>query len=235
MEYHYTKKTLSEYITQDMSVAEIGCATGYYASFFAEKCASYLGIDLSPENVALFNRKMADQDINNAKAEVGDATDLRGVADGSFDAVLTLGPLYHLPEDERPLAIRESRRICKDGGFLAFAYINLAGAYAHACLTQRENIIYPNKKANVPVIRERHDDIHSNLFFYSMPEDIEQLARSAGLSVLKNVGVSFVFDDNFVNGLPEEQYEAWLELTDVMARSPSCTGLSEFALLLCRK
>ena len=235
MEFHYTKKTLSEYITKDMSVVEIGCGTGYYASYFSDKCAAYFGLDLSPKNVEIFNEKMTLLHIKNARALVGDATDLHDVANNSFDAVLTMGPLYHLPDDEKTLAIKESTRICKDGGFIAFSYINLAGAYAHACLTQRNSINYPNKKANVSVIQRRTDDIHPNLFFYSMPEDIEKQALNQGLKIIKNVGVSFVFDDNFVNGLPEEQYEAWLELTDCMVNSPSCTGLSEFGLLLCRK
>lgn len=73
------------------------------------------------------------------------------------------------------------------------------------------------------------------IFFYTMPEEIVEQARSHGLSVLKNVGVDFVFNGTVINGMDSTQFEAWLELADCMFESPSCTGLSNHALLVCQK
>ncbi len=42
MEFHYTKKAMSEFINHDSRVLEIGCATGYYAMYFADKCKEYV-------------------------------------------------------------------------------------------------------------------------------------------------------------------------------------------------
>lgn len=45
--------------------------------------------------------------------------------DGSFDAVLLLGPLYHLPErNDRVEALREACRVLVPGGFVAAAAIS---------------------------------------------------------------------------------------------------------------
>lgn len=55
LEFHYTKKFLSEYIISESRVIELGCGTGYYGMFFADKCAYYTGVDLLPENIITFN------------------------------------------------------------------------------------------------------------------------------------------------------------------------------------
>jgi SAM-dependent methyltransferase len=57
-------------------------------------------------------------------AEVGDARALTA-ADGTIDAVLELGPLYHLVERaERLAALREARRVLRPGGVVAAAIIS---------------------------------------------------------------------------------------------------------------
>jgi ubiquinone/menaquinone biosynthesis C-methylase UbiE len=56
--------------------------------------------------------------------ELGDARTLTA-ADASYDAVLLLGPLYHLLDAaDRALAIAEARRVVRPGGIVAAAAIN---------------------------------------------------------------------------------------------------------------
>ena len=51
LEFYYTKRHISEYITPGSSVIELGCGTGYYAMCFAEQCKEYTGVDITPENI----------------------------------------------------------------------------------------------------------------------------------------------------------------------------------------
>lgn len=236
LEFHYTKKILGEYIKPESNVIEIGCATGYYAMEFHDKCKQYTGVDLTPANIEFLNAKIKENDVQNIKTHVGDATRLDFLSDNTFDVVLFLGPMYHLPPEEREIAFKESIRICKDGGLIAYAYITKTGAYAQACIAENGlGANYPNKFTNECVLKKGIDDIRPDLFFFTMPEEIASDAERHGLSVIKNAGVHFTFNAATINNMTDEKFEAWLEIADFMCESPSCIGLSTHNLLVCGK
>jgi hypothetical protein len=94
---------------------------------------------------------------------------------------------------------------------------------------------YPNKKTNEYVLRKGTDDEKPGLFFFATPEKIAESAKNHGLEIIKNAGLDFTFNDDFINDMSEEKFEAWLELSDSMVENESCTGLANHSLLLCRK
>jgi SAM-dependent methyltransferase len=68
-------------------------------------------------------------------ASIGDARHL-DAADASYDVVLVLGPLYHLPDPaDRWQALAEAHRVVRPGGLVAAAAINrYASLFEHAAL-----------------------------------------------------------------------------------------------------
>ena len=235
LEFHYTKQILSEYFTSKSCVIELGCATGYYGMYFADKCAEYTGVDISPDHIAVFNEKIVTEKKKNIHAVVGDATALSEFSDNSFDIVLCFGPMYHLPHEERLEVFDECYRIARSGAILAFAYINGLGAYVAACVHDKLRSTYPNKETNNSVFKLKTDDQLPGVFFFTSPEEMEYAAKQKKLEVLKNCGVNFHFAACAIDEMDEEQFEAYMELTDKMSISPYCTGLSAHALLICRK
>ena len=143
LEFHYTKQILSEFIKLESCVIELGCATGYYDIYFADKCAEYTGVDISPDHIAVFHERIIAEKKENIRAVVGDATALSVFSDNSFDIVLCLGPMYHLPHEERLEVFDECYRIARSGAVLAFAYINGLGAYVAACVHDKLRSTYP--------------------------------------------------------------------------------------------
>lgn len=129
MEFRYTQKILQEYLKPNSKVIELGCATGYYAMCFADLCAEYVGVDVVPEHIASFQQKIAQYQKHNIRAMVGDATDLSEIPDDSFDLVLCLGPMYHLPPQKRNIVLKECYRIGREQAVFAFAYINRLLSY----------------------------------------------------------------------------------------------------------
>lgn len=233
LEFHYTKKHLEGFIKPNDRVLEVGCGTGYYGLYFADQCSAYHGVDIVPLHIELFEHAIKERALANVTCELGDATSLDTIDDGSYDVVLCLGPLYHLPEHERELVVSECKRVCKSGGILAFAYINKIGVYAGACIYDRVN--YPNEKANESVLIKGQDDVRPDIFYFTTPEEMSSVAQKHSLSVIKNLGTDFFIALGIVNTMTDEQFELMRPLYDQMATHESCTGLSNHALILCRK
>jgi SAM-dependent methyltransferase len=101
-------------------ILDVGGGPGAYAAWLADAGYDVRIVDATPLHV--------DQAVEAANgrfaAVVGDARDLRE-ADGSWDAVLLLGPLYHLLEaEDRIAALREAYRVLRPGGLVAAAGIS---------------------------------------------------------------------------------------------------------------
>lgn len=92
LEFYYTKKHLEGLIGKDGSILELGCATGHYGFYFADKCREYLGIDIVPSHIRLFQQKIDASGLKNISCRIGDATQLKRIEANHFDAVLCLGP-----------------------------------------------------------------------------------------------------------------------------------------------
>ncbi len=234
LEFYFTKKLLEKYITKHSKVIEIGCGTGYYGMFLCDKCKEYIGIDLTPENIELFNEKIQKENIKNITVMIGDATNLLNIGENEFDVVLVLGPMYHLPPNERDMAFDEAKRICKKDGIIMFAYQSKLGAYLQAGILSYPNH-YPNKKTNEYVLIKETDDERPGLFYFTTSQKIEEAAKLRGLEVIKNVGVNFVFNKEQINNMDDEKYECWLEFSEYMCNDESCTGLSNHSILICKK
>jgi len=235
LEFHYTKKAMAEHITKNCRVLEVGCATGYYGMHFADKCAEYVGIDLFPHHIDIFQRKIQESGANNLSCHVGDATNLEGICDNSFDVVCCFGPMYHLPPEKRELVFAECARVCKPGGVIAFAYINKIGVYVGACVHDELRAFYPSKVANETIIKLGTDDNKREIFYFTMPEEMEAVATRHGLSKIRNMGTDFFVTMSVVDNMDEEKFELFMELSDEMVKYESCTGMSNHALLICRK
>lgn len=144
--------------------------------------------------------------------------------------VCCLGPLYHLPPAERERAMRECVRVCRPGGVLAFAYINRVGVYAGACVHSKLGEYYPNERANTCVLGRGVDDMRPEVFFYTMPEEMEETAQGLGLQKLRNLGTDFFFAAEAIDRMDDDKFALYRPLADQMARYESCTGLSNHAL-----
>jgi len=233
IEFHYTKKILDKYISNELTVLEIGCATGYYGLYLYDKCKEYIGIDIVPKNIENFDKKINELGIKKIKTLVGDAVNLSNIGNDAFDIVLNLGPMYHLSHQERELSMLESKRVCKSKGIIMCSYINKFGAYYQGILREPEK--YPNKTANELILEKGTDDIRPNIFYYTTPEEMENMALANGLKVIENCGIDFLFNAGNINSMDEEKYKNWIEFSDYMFNSKSCTGLSVHGIMVCKK
>jgi ubiquinone/menaquinone biosynthesis C-methylase UbiE len=117
-----TRELLSRFLPAGASVLDVGGGDGRYAEWLARRGHAVSLVDVVPRHVDLARGRAGDPPL--FEAELGDARTLR-FADGSVDAAILFGPLYHLVErDDRLLALREARRVCRAGGVVCAAVIS---------------------------------------------------------------------------------------------------------------
>ncbi|MGW8359240.1 class I SAM-dependent methyltransferase [Streptomyces wedmorensis] len=99
------------------SILDVGGGPGAHARWLTDSGHRVLVVDVVEQHVL----QARDQGLD---ARVGDARRL-DQADGSFDVVLMLGPLYHLPDSAgRARAWREAHRVVRPGGLVSAAALN---------------------------------------------------------------------------------------------------------------
>jgi SAM-dependent methyltransferase len=120
LELARTKELLERYMPPPpATILDVGGGTGIYARWLSAKNYEVHLIDALPEHVESARQLSRSQQPRPiASASVGDARSLNWQND-SVDAVLLLGPLYHLTkQEERLQALSEVRRVLRRGGFV---------------------------------------------------------------------------------------------------------------------
>lgn len=224
-------------------ILDCGGGPGRYTIQLAVQGYDVTLFDLSATNLALGREKAAEAGVSLA-FEQGTALDLSRFPDHSFDAVLVMGPMYHLlAEAERLAALAEARRVLKPGGVLFAAFITRWAAHRTAAL------LYPTEPLAIPEdyagieetgVLPPREGVHFVAYFARV-EEVEPLARRAGLEVAEVLGVeglvSVLEKTSFthpggVNGLTGEAWEWWLETNWRAAHDPSLFGAVEHLLVV---
>jgi ubiquinone/menaquinone biosynthesis C-methylase UbiE len=125
LEHARTQELILRYIPPaPATILDLGGGAGVYALWLAERGYSVHLIDPVALHVEQAQARSAIQQTPLASASVGDARSL-SQQDDSADAVLVLGPIYHLTErNERLTALREVHRVLRPGGLTWVAAIS---------------------------------------------------------------------------------------------------------------
>jgi ubiquinone/menaquinone biosynthesis C-methylase UbiE len=102
-------------VTGQERVLDIGTATGRTLLAFAPYIAEGVGLDLTPEMLAIADREAKASGVTNVSWQEGDVERLP-FADGSFDLVTARICAHHFPKLDR--AVQEMARVLKPGGRL---------------------------------------------------------------------------------------------------------------------
>jgi SAM-dependent methyltransferase len=95
-------------------VLDLGCGDGTTAIPAALRGAEVLGIDIANNLVAAGKRRATEIDLPNCRFQQGDACDLRDLADGDFDLVVSIFGAMFAPKPDA--VAREMVRVTRPGG-----------------------------------------------------------------------------------------------------------------------
>jgi SAM-dependent methyltransferase len=163
-------------------VADVGGGPGRYAAWLAGLGHRVTLIDPVPLHVEQASAAAAGR----WTSRVGDARAL-DLADASFDVVLLLGPLYHLPEaPDRARALAEGARVLRPGGVLAAAGISRLASLLDGMASgfASDAAFRAMAEEDLRSGRHRNPDGRPEWFttaYFHRPDDLAGELRDAGL------------------------------------------------------
>lgn len=242
IEHDVTWRYLDAYLPTTGRILDVGCATGAYTIPLAKRGYHVVAADLSPALVSECEKTVHDTGLDDkVTCLVADARELSVLADSGFDAVLLMGPLYHLVvEEDRKTALGQAFRLLKQGGTIFSAFISRYGIWGDV---MRKLPDYVEKQADLKSVLARGRDVDlpgwegSFRAYYAVPSEVIQLHELAGFKtvVLAGVEPAGVGADEAYSSLSDSQRRLWLDLLYDISREESIVGASCHLLYVGRK
>jgi len=247
LEFERTQEILLRHLPEPpATVADIGGGPGRYALWLAGLGYRVVHRDLMPLHVAQVRAAVA-ADPAGARGSagapllvdsaVGDARNL-DLGDGTADAVLLLGPLYHLNRRaDRVQALREAGRVVRPGGPVFAAAISRWAARLDGMLRLRLYERNPTAADSVGAV-ERTGVLPPLMpggfgGFTHRPRQLRAEFASAGLGVADLVcveGAAYVLDDLDDRANDERAWQVIIDAARAHERVPELMGLGSHLL-----
>lgn len=219
-------------------VLDVGGATGVYAAPLARAGYRVHLVDPVPGHVADAGA------LPGVTAALGDARDLPA-QDGSADAVLLLGPLYHLPDRaDRVRAWREAARVLRPGGVVVAAAISRFASLLDGFVQgfMREPRFRPLVERVLATGVHRNADADERWFttaYFHRPEEIPAEVAESGLLLDRLVATEspLWISGAVLNDLLDEPGgpELLLDMVRRIEGEPSLLGASSHLLAIARR
>jgi S-adenosylmethionine-dependent methyltransferase len=241
LERDLTWRYLNQYLPADGTILEVGAATGRYTVELARRGYALTAVDLSVGLLDQCRKAIAEEGLEKqVRFLVADARDLSQVQEAEFDAVLLMGPLYHLIEEaDRKAVVQQACTRLRQGGILFSAFISRLGIQGELL---KELSSWIEDQANVRSLLEtgkRPDDYPRGGFrgYFARPCEIAPLHETFGFETLALAGVepAISADDESYNRLQGTQRRLWLDLFYEMSTDLSIIGASRHLLYVGKK
>jgi SAM-dependent methyltransferase len=221
------------------TIADIGGGPGRYTLWLAARGYQVLHRDIVPLHVQQLSALIAGADVQTA---LGDARSL-DLPDDSVDAVLLLGPLYHLPQQaDRVQALREAGRIVRTGGPVFAAAISRWAARLDGILRVRlyertpdavEIVDTVERTGVLPPLTEKGFPGYTH-----RPGELREECAEAGLEVSDLVaveGAGYLIGDLEERMSDPRAWEVVLSTARAHERVPELLGVGSHLLVTGRK
>lgn len=241
LEYDLTWRYLARYLPSAGSILEIGAGTGRYTLDLCKRGYSVTAIDLSAALLQRCKLRLEAEGLHKQiQLVVADARDLHAVVGTAFDAVLLMGPLYHLVfEEDRRQALRQAADRLRNGGLLFSAHLSRSGVFGDLMRRIPEWIEQSEEVRSLLDHGRRLDDQPRGGFrgYFARVSEIRPLHEALGIQTIALAGVepAISADDESYNQLPGPQRDLWLNLLEEVSSDETTIGASRHLLYVGRK
>jgi SAM-dependent methyltransferase len=247
IEFAVNTHALGTHLPPGARVLDIGGGPARYALWLAERGHRVTLADLSPELLAIAGREVG-QSPHSAQVEEiveADARDLSRWADDSFDAALSLGPFYHLPDaQDRERAAGELARVLRSGGLAFVAFMTRTSFLRRtaAIPDERRHLTQPGFVARLMEDGVFINDVPGRFTsgYGAVPGEIAPFFERHGfdmVDLLASEGVAWGIQDALAE-MSADDPQAHQVMLDIIMRTaddPGILGASDHLLYVGRK
>lgn len=244
MEYRRTLGLVLERLAPGSRVLDLGGGPGRYAADLAQQGHRVVLADLSPALLEAARERLTRADVRALVESIDEANavDLGLYQGESFDAVLALGPFYHLlAQGERERAGREIARVLRSGGLAFVAFIPRISGITGLIQRAAEH----PEQVPVDVLRATADtgafrsasDAGFQEGYYPWPGELERLFGAPSFELLEAVSlrsIAYGLSEELakLDGLRRAEVE---RLVEELSRRPEVLATCGHALLIARR
>jgi S-adenosylmethionine-dependent methyltransferase len=238
-EYGVTLRTLVRHLSQPSRVLDAGGGPGRYAIELARRGHAVTLLDLSRACLDLAKLKATEAGVAFEAIVQANVLDLSELASNSYDAVLALGPLYHLTDGrDRLSALDELVRVSRPEGIVFVAFITRYAPFRNR--VAEDPGWFAARRDLAREILETGVHSHSGLFtdaHFIRPSEAIAFLEQTGLRVIDVVGCEGVAvgREERINTLQGDAWEWWLTINETLGREPALYGASDHLLCVGQK
>ena len=230
IEHRLHRRAFEDLLPPNARILDLGGGPGRWTIWLARRGHRVVLADLSPGLLEIARRELAEAGVEAEAVVEVDARDLSRFAPGEFDAVLALGPFYHLmAAADRELAAREVHRVLgRDGLLLATVmtrYSWLLGVLLEAGSRRLPDV---RRALDDGLYRNDEPGRFTEAYLYR-PGEVVPFFEGAGFQTLRVMASqSFLYlaqeQVAELHQRDEEAYEALLDIAYSAATDPSILG-----------
>jgi SAM-dependent methyltransferase len=241
LEHDLTWRYLKRYLPGQGSILEVGAATGGYTLDLARRGYAVTAVDMSSALLETCQQRLVEASLEQqVHLVLADARDLSAVKDRDFNAVLLMGPLYHLVyEEDRKMALKQVFERLRSQGVIFSSFISRFGIMGDLLKKMPEWIEREAEVHSIMEFGKDPDHLPDEGFrgYFARSDEIALLHEAIGFKKLLLAGVepAISADDESYNKLEGKQRKLWLDLLEEMSTEESIIGASRHLLYVGRK
>ncbi|WP_410769364.1 class I SAM-dependent methyltransferase [Fontibacillus sp. BL9] len=241
VEWLSTLRLMDRYLPDSGHICDIGSGPGRYSIELLQQGYQVTLFDLSAQELVLAESRITELGLQAEAYICEDARNLRVLESETYDGVLVLGPLYHVPDaQDRHGIIAHASRVLKPGGTAIFSYINSWGCLK-AGVTEFSDS-YRDAENIYKYLQEQQLDENEGFTecYFTIPGIALEEVKQGGFDIISYAGA-----ESFLAGMSAEVtrlfhedrqvYDHLVQAASETSEAPQYREATEHLLIIARK